>query len=39
MERLTDKYPWLLAIWLIAATVAAMLIIAHALHHGAVTLT
>jgi hypothetical protein len=39
MERLTDSYPWLLAIWLIAAAVAAILIIAHALHHGGVTLT
>ena len=39
MEKLTGTYPWLLAIWLAAAAVAALLIIAHALHHGSVTLT
>ncbi len=39
MERLPDTYPWLLAIWLAAAAVAALVILAHALHHGAVTLT
>jgi hypothetical protein len=39
MERLTVTYPWLLAIWLAAAAAVAFLILAHALHHGGVTLT
>ncbi len=39
MEKLIDTYPWVLAFWLAAAAVTAFLILAHALHHGSVTLT
>ena len=38
MEKLTVTYPWLLAFWLAAAAAAAFLILAHALHHGSITL-
>ena len=38
MERLTGTYPWVLALWLAAAAATAFLILAHALHHGGVTL-
>jgi hypothetical protein len=39
MEKLTDTYPWVLAFWLAVATATAFVILAHALHHGSVTLT
>lgn len=39
MERLTGTYPWALAFWLAVAAATAFLILAHALHHGSVTLT
>ena len=39
MEKLTVTYPWILALWLAAAAATAFLILAHALHHGSVTLT
>jgi hypothetical protein len=38
MEKLTVTYPWVLAFWLAAAAAAAFLILAHALHHGSITL-
>ena len=38
MEKLTGTYPLVLAFWLAAAAAAAFLILAHALHHGGVTL-
>ncbi|MGB7904209.1 MAG: hypothetical protein WCF43_05915, partial [Steroidobacteraceae bacterium] len=39
MEKLTGTFPWALAFWLAAATATAFLILAHALHHGSITLT
>jgi hypothetical protein len=38
MEKLTVTYAWVLAFWLAAAAAAAFLILAHALHHGSITL-
>jgi hypothetical protein len=38
MEKLTGTYPWVLAFWLATAAATAFLILAHALHHGGVTL-
>jgi hypothetical protein len=39
MEKLTGTYPWAMAFGLAIAAAAAFLILAHALHHGGVTLT
>ena len=39
MEKLTGTYPWALAFWLAIAAAATFLILAHALHHGSITLT
>ena len=38
MEKLPVAYPWVLAFWLAAAAATAFLILAHALHHGSITL-
>lgn len=38
MEKLTGRYPWVLAFWLATAAATAFLILAHALRHGSVTL-
>ncbi len=37
MEKLTERYPWVLAFWLAAAVAAAFLIVAHALRHSIVS--
>jgi hypothetical protein len=39
MEKLTVTYPWALAFWRAAAAATAFLILAHALHHGSITLS
>ena len=38
MDRFSRSYPWALAAWLVIATAAAFLLLAHALTHSQVTL-
>jgi hypothetical protein len=38
MDRFSRSYSWALAAWLLIATAAAFLLLAHALMHGQVTL-
>jgi len=38
MDRFSRSYPWALAAWLVIATAAAFLLLAHALTHCQVSL-
>jgi hypothetical protein len=38
MDRFSRTYPWALAAWLVIAAAATILLLAHALTHGQMTL-